>query len=190
VQYQRKAEAVTARQWFPGKKVPGVEERPPTVRYSADRRFYYVSRGGQRAEAWLSVTPLAPPPVCPGEESDNLFSPVWFKVVPPRGEPYHRKMLPFAYWKVDGERAAPLPIAETEPLYLDYALAMGWPQPAPPHARAIPADAKPVACRAARKREGDGRVEVLPGDWLVTGPDGAREVVAPEDFAARFRPLA
>lgn len=91
-----------------------------TVRYSADRRFYYVVGDLQvRLRTWLSVEAMPGP--LPRERVGSIPDASWFEFAP-QGEPWHHRA-GFDLRSsriVLGEQEV---IEKTSPLFLDYAAA-------------------------------------------------------------------
>lgn len=94
--------------------------------YSADRRFYYVlphSLQSRRPTRWME-TAKRPGEVPEAQRHGVLDGFVQIETHDPPPEVYHRRVLPFNFWKIPAGASGI--IDENDPLYLDYAATEGW----------------------------------------------------------------
>jgi len=186
----RRRNSVTAEQWVPGKaiKADDVALTEARIHYSRDKELYYISKGGFRADQWLSVE-KRPGPVSEADRgiAQGMFSPGWVEfnvrdrtddqVV--HEETYHRKSLIFAFWKVHSGVVEEISLQHE--LFLDYMVAMEWPKAAAEPSRIA------YLHHDIHDTLHEGRSEVIePGDWIITEANGARWVCKAKDFEATF----
>jgi len=164
------SDKVEAQQWYPPgdqRHVPieGIEHRPPTVMYSIDGKYFYVTGAASLSTQWLSVekVPIEKAESFKGNGFDGMCG---FK----HGEErYGRHSLPFAMYSVKSGKSEP--VDQNSDLYLDYGSAEGWKE-------------HPVGY--ASIATASGKATVHPGDWIVTWNDGKCEVLNAAMFAERF----
>lgn len=156
---------VDAEQWFPDHLVEDVIVVPTQIIFSVDRAWYYVERGGDLCTHWLSVTQFE-------EKFETGPFDGGVEIKPKGKDPYFRKTKPFQFWKI---RSGPKePISEDSDLFKDYAALEKW------------AADKPLA---GRIETSEGWLQVVAGDWIVTGEDGDKLVVKPDIFKVRYEPV-
>lgn len=168
--FRKKPVVVEAEQWFPGKQIEGVRlpfgTLKPQILYSRDRRFYYIQTAGIWPEFWLGVEKHPGPATEEQKQkAEGYFAPCLLEIRrTDTGEVYHRTHLDFRIWdlksfKDESGRTATEDIDPESDLYKDYLVA----------ARKVPDE----------KQRGyidtlEGKMEVAPGDWVITGVKGER----------------
>lgn len=169
---------IKATQWFKLGDHPRVINAGPMVYKKGG--FYYITGMMPQPEFWLSIETF---PQAPTVETGGIFAPSWveFKPVDQSGEKYVRKLLPFNFWDVKGEKSE-TEIAETDLLYLDYfSVLLQWRKGSPfalgedevrPYGRLQP----PLP----------DRVVIYPGEWIVEHPDGRMDVLSDKDFQKHY----
>lgn len=173
MKFRNKPVEVDAFQWFPPgdeRHVPinGVVHRPPTILFSIDESYYYVTGSDQLSTMWLSVKKYTPDE-CAAFKSNGLDGLMGFDHA---GEKYGRHVLPFALYSVkSGEEK---PVDRASDLYLDFGSAEKW---------------KSHPLGHAYIETPGGRKSVKPGDWIAIGADGVMSSYMPEGFAATFEPV-
>lgn len=171
--FRKKPVVVEAQQWWPPgdprhKPVDGVDYRPPTIMFSLDGEFYYVTGGVPLSRQWLSVKkfPIEEAEAFKGNGLDGMEG---FK----HGEErYGRRSLPFSMWKVkEGEEK---PVDRESDLYLDYGSAERW---------------KDHPTGYATIETLEGRHVASPGDWIITGVKGEKYPCKPDIFEETYEPV-
>lgn len=180
--------AVEAEQWIEGGALPdGVHLSLPEIEWSAGRALIYFTYADLRPNNWLGAEKL---PVPENPKSEILEGLIIY--TPRDGEPYARKLLPFAFWKVKSESSVTrdhsakfldADDAAMTALFFDYAAAEQWPNPIP---------------RRAEYREINGKYArgyrphyLKSGDWLLREPslDGPIISVVSDDKFQAMRAL-
>jgi hypothetical protein len=171
MKFRKKPIVIDAEQWFPGKEIDGVQVRNCEAVYSRDRKYYYVVKGDLPCTRWLSVETF-PGPVPEDKQNGILDGYVQFS---PKGEgTYHRHVLPFSFYEVKSGDSEPL--ADDSKLFLDYGCVERWDKTAlgPP--------------RVGWIKTLEGTMNVIPGDWIITGVQGEKYPCKDEIFRATYEP--
>lgn len=171
---------IEAAQWTLGGPLPdGTFECVPEVEWSAARDLIYFTYGNLRPRHWLGArreaVPAEPGKACGALEGLIVFT-------PKEGEPYARKMYPFAFWSVKSLASAtrdwrPVFLDQTDQemvrLWHDYCSAEEWPNPVP----------RMIEFREMSGQYGRGyRPHYMSsGDWLLQEA-GSIKVVSDEEF--------
>jgi len=172
--FRKKPIEVEAEQWFPGKEVPGVTLKPTEIHYSSNRTLYYVTRSGDRPDCWLSVA-TKPGEVSPEDAAKaGMFRQIGqFKT--DDGRVYSRDRYPFTFNKVSGKEIVE-PISEDTDLFLDYASTCEFLR-----------EPKPTAYVTTIQGQ---RVEIGPGEWVITESDGVHHYPCkPDEFERIYEPV-
>lgn len=165
---------VDAVQWI-GQEIAGLDVRTARIQLSAAGDFFYCTKNDHRPAYWIS-TEKFPGPVTDerkAEADGGIFAANWAQfAVRSTGEVYHRKVLPFTFWKVKTGGQRQDPIGEDDERFLDNASLNNWPAEAVGDALTGYIDSKKVSR----------------GDWIVTYPDGLISVFPEARFAKTYEP--
>jgi hypothetical protein len=184
----RKTVEVEAVQWFPEGRpqhvgISRVHSVSTRINYSADRKHYYITRGKDRPDRWMSVDKTLGE--VPEERKSKVgpFGPYpWQVTVKSTGVTYWREVHLFSVWDIKGERddngrqvIHGHSIEENDELYVDYCVAMGWP---------------PETYTGALFHDVGGRAVYLgEGDWVVFDENNHMSRYTPEEFGRIFTPI-
>lgn len=171
-QYRKKPVVIEAEQWFPGKVIEGVVMVPVQVHYSCNREYCYLSvPGATLPRFWMGMEKIPGPMTEAEQKQHNIFTPGTLEIrKPDSGEVYRRKLLDFTFFEVKSGDTEDIDLESD--IAQDYWRLMDWPERIP------------VARGYIQTLE--GRMEVSPGDWVITGVKGERYPCKPDIFEATY----
>jgi hypothetical protein len=172
MKFRKKPVEIKAEQYEPGTDIDGVIIKSDEIVFSSDRKYYYIARPKSMARHWLSVEKF-PGTVPEDKKNGGLWDKVMVQITLKTGEVYYREEMDFAMWSVKG-RTFTEPADLDSDLYLDYIASMGWPRE-----REIYAYIETL----------EGRHEVTPGDWIITGVKGEKYPCKPDIFEETYEPV-
>jgi hypothetical protein len=181
MKYRKKSIVVDAEQWQPGKQIDGVVLLDGEIQFSADGRFYYITKGGQRSTNWLSVEAF-PGPVSDEQkkQADRAFTKSYVQFSPKQGPSagttYHREVLPFAIFEVKAAGSRE-PVSDDDVRFLDYGCVEGWGNDAIGPAK------------TAVVKIGDWNATIKAGDWIVREPNGDPGITRDDYFRENYEPV-
>lgn len=175
-QYRKKPVVIEAEQWQPGKEIDGVLTVSPKVLYSRDRNFCYLSVPNvAMPRYWMGVEKI-PGPMTEDEQNQrpgDIFQAATLEITKPDGEVYRRKLLDFTFFDVKSGDIEEIDLADD--LAQDYWRVMQWPEK--------------ILTIAAYVETLEGRMQVSPGDWIITGVKGEKYPCKDEIFRATYEPV-
>ena len=174
--YRSKPVFVDAFQWNTGDVIEGVTPHSARIRYSDDRKLFYIEKNMVHPTFWLSTDKQAGEATEAQKKEGGFLSPATaqYRV---DAEVYCRTMLYFSTWKVPARQHINEPIDEADPLFLDYASSSRW-----------DASILGPATTAYIARPGDsgGRICFKSGDWVITDDKGLKRTMTDDAFRAEF----
>lgn len=170
--YQKKLTTVDAEQWYPGKKLSSLTERPAEIVRSRDGHYYYASVVGLRSTVWLSIKKYPGPVAEEGDRIPGILGPERLTINHPNGNVYTRIVYAFAFFDMQSGFHEPMFTCQDTDLWQDYASAMNWPQKVPVSVGLLETSA--------------GRVIVNPGDWIIVDDLGNRSACSEAAFQEMY----
>ena len=173
--FRSKPVIVDAVQWKSGDVIDGVTPRAARIRWSDDRRVFYIEKDDFCPRFWLGAEKRPGEPT-EREKAAGFLEPSTAMLKLRGGETYCRSVLDFNFWKVHDRLHIDEPITEdTVQLFLDYAAVAGWDE----------ADAMGVA-RTAYVIQDNRRLFLKSSDWIITDDKGRKSIMEDEAFRRDF----
>jgi len=151
--YRTRSEPIEAIQWQPGAIPELVKVAKARVHFSEDQTYYYVHLIGAQCRHWVAVKEVDGP-VPEDQRNGALDGFIQMDKLDHSGC-YHRKILPFAFWKVREGRQVEVDLNDEKhelyPLIEDYALVEKW----------------NMRDAMVHVLHGSQQYIIRPGDWVV-----------------------